>query len=310
MSAARSSDDNSPSPPKRNVGRPRRVPPPEPRPRLGIASSPQNQNNVVEMDYDNVAIFKKLISLLKNMNVKEININFESNYVKLFGIDHSEKNLVNIRIAANKLTHYYCEHPTSVQIDTKNLDTITQKIDKHYDLFSFILKRQSYRQNLIVVLQNKELCIDESHVINLVESDNNLSQLYARGVDYNLYPLKFELPSKYFKKLVCDIIPFSEVFTIERVNTTLQFIYKNLNNTIKGYNICKDPSKINLTSTLPPDSIFSVSTPVNYIKPMANSLLSDRIKIFADCEKDLVFNVTVDEGAVDVLLYVTINRFT
>jgi hypothetical protein len=286
------------------------VPPPEPRPRLGIAATPQNGNNVVEMDYDNVSIFKKLVSLLKNMNVKEININFEATHVKMFGIDHSEKNLVNIRIASSKLTHYYCEHPTSVQIDTKNLDTITQKIDKHYDLFSFILKRQSYRQHLIVVLQNKELCIDESHVINLVENDANVSQLYARGVDYNLYPLKFELPSKYFKKLICDIIPFSEVFTIEQVNSNLQFIYKNLNNTIKGYNICKDSTKINLSSSISADGIFSVSTPVNYIKPIANSLLSDKIKIFADYEKDLVFNVAVDEGAVDVLLYVTINRFT
>jgi hypothetical protein len=262
------------------------------------------------MDYDNVSIFKKLIALLKNMNVKEINIGFEVNYVKLFGIDHSEKNLVNIRIAASKLTHYYCEHPTTVQIDTKNLDTITQKIDKNYELFSFILKKQSFRQSLIVVLQNKELSIDESHVINLVEGDTNLNNFYARNVDYNLYPLKFELPSKYFKKLVSDIIPLSEIFTIEKVNNTLQFIYKNINNTIKGYNICKDSSKINLSTTLESSDIFSVSTPINYIKPLANSLLSEKIKVFADCEKDLVFNSTVDNGTIDVLLYVTINKFT
>ena len=58
---------------------------------------------------------------------------------------------------------------------------------------------------LIIILNNKILSIDESHIINLIENDGDLNQLYNKNVDYNLYPLKFELPGKYFKKLITQV---------------------------------------------------------------------------------------------------------
>ena len=298
-------------PAKRSVGRPRRVPPPDPLPKLGIVSDPNNEENLVELSYDNVSIFKKTFSLLKSMNVKEINIQFTTNYAKIFGIDHLEKNLVNVKINSNKLNHYFCDHPVNITLDPKNLDKITQKIDKNYDLFSLILKKNSYRNNLIIVLNNKTLSIDESHIINLIESDIDLNPFYNKTLDYNLYPIKFELTGKYFKKLINDVSIFSEIFTIEKINPApLQFIYKNINNTIKGYNICKDPTKIKLDTTLQDNEIFSVSVRIDYIKSLSNSLLSDTINVYADNEKDLVFNLTIDDGVFDIVLYISINKFT
>ena len=67
------------------------------------------------------------------------------------------------------------------------------------------------------------------------------------------------------------------------------YIYKNINNTIKGYNICKDNSKIKLESTLNDEDIFSVSIRIDYIKALSNSLLSDTVKIYADKENDLIY---------------------
>jgi hypothetical protein len=154
------------------------------------------------------------------------------------------------------------------------------------------------------------LSIDESHIINLIENDTDLNQLYNRTVDYNLYPLKFELPGKYFKKLINDISIFSDLFTIEKVNNNpLRFIYKNINNTIKGYNICKDHSKLKLESTLTSDDIFSVSIRIDYIKALSNSLLSDTIKIYADKENDIIFNLLIDNGVFEILIYTTINKY-
>jgi hypothetical protein len=150
--------------------------------------------------------------------------------------------------------------------------------------------------------------VDESHVINLVESETNVEHFSRYESDYNLYPLRFEIQSKYLKKLVGDIAPFSEVFTVEKIGNKLQFTYKNISNTIKGYNICKDLSKFDLQSTLSADAIFSVSTSINYIKPLANSLISEKIKIYVDSTQDMVFNTSIDEGAVDLLMYISINR--
>jgi hypothetical protein len=300
----------SENPVKRSVGRPRLLQKIDPLPKLGIVEEPQSNDNLIELSYDNVNIFKKLFSLLKLMNVKEINIQFHTNYTKIYGIDHLEKNLINIKIEATKLNHYYCEHPINITLDPKNLDKITQKIDKNYDLFSIILKKNSYRNHLIIILNNKMLSIDESHIINLIENDSELNQLYDRTVDYNLYPLKFELPGKYFKKLINDISTFSDLFTIEKVNNNpLRFIYKNINNTIKGYNICKDHAKLKLESTLTPDDIFSVSIRIDYIKALSNSLLSDNIKIYADKENDIIFNLLIDNGVFEIIIYTAINKY-
>ena len=300
----------SENPVKRSVGRPRLLQKIDPLPKLGIVEEPQSNDNLIELSYDNVNIFKKLFSLLKLMNVKEINIQFHTNYTKIYGIDHLEKNLINIKIEATKLNHYYCEHPINITLDPKNLDKITQKIDKNYDLFSIILKKNSYRNHLIIILNNKMLSIDESHIINLIENDSELNQLYDRTVDYNLYPLKFELPGKYFKKLINDISTFSDLFTIEKVNNNpLRFIYKNINNTIKGYNICKDHAKLKLESTLTADDIFSVSIRIDYIKALSNSLLSDNIKIYADKENDIIFNLLIDNGVFEIIIYTAIIKY-
>jgi hypothetical protein len=300
----------SDKPNKRAVGRPRLIQKVDPLPKLGIVDNPNSTENIVELSYDNVSIFKKLFSLLKLMNVKEINIQFNPNYTKIYGIDHLEKNLINIKIDSNKLNHYYCEYPINITLDPKNLDKITQKIDKNYNLFSIVLKKNSYRNNLIIILNNKILSIDESHIINLIENDVDLNALYNRSLDYNLYPLRFELPGKYFKKLINDISIFSEIFTIEKINTNpLQFIYKNINNTIKGFNICKDNTKIKLESDLHDDDIFSVSIRIDYIKALSNSLLSDKIKIYADKENDLIFNLLIDNGVFEILVYTSINKY-
>lgn len=292
---------------RRKVGRPRLIQKLEPLPKLGIVNNPTCNDNIVELSYDNINIFKKLFSLLRLMNVKEINMNFTSNYIKIFGIDHLEKNVINIKIDSTKLNHYYCEFPVNTTLDPKNLDKITQKIDKNYNLFSIILKRDSYRNNLIIILNNKILSIDESHIINLIPHD---SEIFEKVIDYNLYPLQFTLPSKYFKKLINDISIFSELFTIEKINgDPLQFVYKNINNTIKGYNICNDNSKIKLESSLSNDDIFSISIRIDYIKALSNSLLSDNIKIYADKESDLIFNLSIDNNVFDIIIYTSINKY-
>ena len=123
---------------RRPVGRPRLTKKAEPLPKLGISSAPSVDSNVVELSYDNVSIFKKIFSLLKLMNVKEINIQFNTNYAKIYGIDHLEKSLINIKIDANKLNKYYCEFPINITLEPKNLDKITQKIDTQKNYFIHI----------------------------------------------------------------------------------------------------------------------------------------------------------------------------
>ncbi len=43
---------------------------------------------------------------------------------------------------------------------------------------------------------------------------------------------------------------------------------------------------------------------------LSNSLLSDKIKISADSDNDLVFLLLVDGSAIEVLINTSINKFT
>ena len=54
------------TPSKRSVGRPRRTPQPDPMPRNGIVYEPSSSDNLVEMSYDNVSVFKKIFNLISS----------------------------------------------------------------------------------------------------------------------------------------------------------------------------------------------------------------------------------------------------
>ena len=61
---------------KRSVGRPRLIQRIDPLPKLGILNSPSNEDNLVELSYDNVSIFKKIFnqSTYKNLGTEDIYI--------------------------------------------------------------------------------------------------------------------------------------------------------------------------------------------------------------------------------------------
>ena len=63
----------------------------------------------------------------------------------------------------------------NITLDPKNLDKITQKIDKNYNLFTVLLKKNSYRNHMIIILNNKILSIDESHIINLIDIEGKIT---------------------------------------------------------------------------------------------------------------------------------------
>ena len=110
------------------------------------------------------------------MNVKEINLQFHSNYTKIYGIDHLEKNLINIKIDSNKLKHYFCEYPINVTLDPKNLDKITQKIDKNYIRNNNIFTRENKINKYNWLIKNSIIRINDNKQLNTVEIINRYRQ--------------------------------------------------------------------------------------------------------------------------------------
>lgn len=296
------------APPKRKPGRPAlRVKKAEVD-KKGVVAEPLDKNNIMELVYDIPIIFKKIFGFLKSMEVKEIKMKFMENNVQLISLDHLEKNIINLNIDCSKMIHYYCKTPIVVILDSKNIEKVLQKIDKNYNTITFISNCNTYRSEIMINFANTDIDIDEIHIINLMESNFIDENKYEfKQIDHEAYPLNFKLSSKYFKKLINDNALFSDKFKIEKLKgVVLQFPYDTDGRTIKVNNIVKNAEKIELHSTLDENEIFSVSTYIDYIKSLSNSLISENIKIYVDKTQDIIFKVFVDNTTFELTIYTKI----
>ena len=200
-------------PKKKRPGRPRKTPLREPRPRNGIVSQPKDENNFIEFLYDKPLIFKKLWQYFKLMAVDKIQIIFRVGEIILWSEDHHKKSKMRIKINADKVNHYYCPEELDIGMSCKNLELIMSTIDKTYTSIVFLSKIGYTQKDIRVILKN-EIEIDESHRIELIgEYDKISNENMFLDKDYTI---KFELPGRYFKKMISDIRTFSDQITIRQ----------------------------------------------------------------------------------------------
>lgn len=298
---------------KRPPGRPPKQPPKQPMQREGISTKPNYESNVMELKYESPIIFKKIFNLCKQMAVKNIRFEFNSNNIKIKSSDHFNKNYNLLTINCLKLNHYYCKFPFNITINSKSIETVFQKkIDKDYDSITIVSKESSIYESINIILNNKQIACEEYHIINLVEDVEKISDKYIDELEYKKYPIKFELSSKFFKKIISDISSFNQdaheqIFTIEKLKgIPLQFTYHTVTKTIRAYTIFKDVNKIKLESKISDDDIFSVSVKIVNIKPLSNSPISDNITFYIDRYKDIVFKLDIDDGTFEFLIFTEI----
>ncbi len=297
--------------PKRKPGRPPLKTKKEQVERLGVVNEPKNNDNIIELIYDVPIIFKKIFNFLKLMEVKEIKIKFLETNVQLISIDHLEKNIIHLNIDCSQMIHYYCKTQIKIVLDSKNIEKVLQKIDKSYNTITIISKKDTYRSEIIINFSNSDIDIDEIHIINLMESNFIDDSKYDFShINYDTYPLKCQLPSKYFKKVINDISSFSNIFKIEKLKgIQLQFPYDSDGRTIKVNNIFNNADKIKLTSTLPENIIFSVSTYIDYVKALSNSLICDTVSMYLHQELPIVFKLYIDNTTFELTIYTTIINY-
>ena len=291
--------DDAKIPHKKKPGRPRKTPEKPPKPKNGIVSLPKDTDNVVEFLYDKPLIFKKLYQYFKLMAADNIHIIFRTNEIILWGDDHYKKSKIRVRINAECVNHYYCVVDLCISMSCKNPELIMSTIDKSYNSISFISK-QGYSQKDIRINLTNDIEIDESHKIELI-SDYELINDEHVFTDYD-YTIKFELPGKYFKKMMSDVRSFSDIITIRQdsFDSALVFEYIKNDKKIKSYHWVKNKDKIKLESKLGPDDNFRISFKIDYVKPISAALLSDTIKIYAHENKPLLFVMYMDGKAVEI----------
>jgi hypothetical protein len=289
---------------KKKPGRPRKKPL---KPSLkcnGISDTPLSTNNHMEMIYGSPIVFKRLFCLFKVMAVKNICIRFDEKSISIITTDHLKKSNVNAVIDCSKINHYYCKEATQCFLNPNTIENVIQILDKKYISIAFILKEISYTSLLNIVYRN-DMKIDEYREIELVQP----AVMTPVSFDTLSYPIRFTLPCKYFKKLVTDIGLFSNTLTITKVGVTpLTFTYTSKDKTVKSKHVVHCPENISLVANVADDDIFSASVQIDYIKPLSGALLSESVSIFADSNKNMIFNAVIDDGSVTLMISTCILR--
>jgi hypothetical protein len=179
------------------------------------------------------------------------------------------------------------------------MDLILNKVDKEYSSIVILSDVGSTQRNITLVLEN-EIQIDEMHRLELISNHKKMED-ESLFTDEN-YTIKFEFPSKYFKKTVSDIKTMSVNLSITQEDTDSPIVFEYLtdNKRIQSKHTIKDGKKIKLESNLAPDRSFRVDVRIDYLKPISSSQISDEIRILVDENKDFMTVAYIDDGTIEI----------
>lgn len=263
----------------------------------GIVSVPVEEDNVIEMVYENPKLFKRLLAMLKGYSVEVVTWNFIPDKVEVAtkGINDSKPRIFII-IYAKMLVRYYCARPTSVTMKRDDLDLIFQNVDKNNTQITIIAKEEDIKSKIYFIIKNTEIDVEKNYEIQLVgRSEKDVADSFRDNKDEE-YPLKFCLPGKEFKTLIQDAGKESKLITIRKDSGSEPLTIGCELTTKNNLNmVFKNPDKIELKSSLDPRDIFNVSTRIQYIKPFSNSNIGDKIYISADKNRPVIFAADIDK---------------
>jgi hypothetical protein len=285
---------------RKKPGRPRKQPKYKPLDKYGITDKPLQKTNIIELVYENVIIFKKIFAFFKAMSSEKVQMNFQPDKITIQTTDHLETSIVNVDIDASKINHYYCSEPCVICLDSNNFKKIIQTLDKsHAAIIFYIVKAPVHQRKLTIIFKNIYLDIDEYRDLNILHHD---VMKYPINSNINNYPIRFTLPSEYFKKMVTNVRNFTNILTIEKTNnSSLIFSYISTDKSIESKYKVNSEEKIKLFSDLSnKNDIFSASIQMDYIKPLSNAMLSESTHIAVNDTENILFYHSIDNKTVEI----------
>jgi hypothetical protein len=296
---ARVKAEDKPATVKKGPGRPRLNPSNPSAPRSGISKKPNDPDNHIELVYDQPIIMKKIFQFFKAIAASQIQIIFRPKDIIFYANDHHGKSKIRIRIDAEKLNSYYCKSVIDIGIDTKPMELVLNKVDKEYKNMLIYSDNNSLNKHLVIVLENN-MDIYEMHNINLISIYNKMEdEAMFNDSDYTI---RFNFPSKYFKKTISDIKSISNLLSIaqEDADSPIVFEYCTANNRMKSKHTLKNKEKIGLVSNLKNGDSFRVDISIEYIKPISSAQIADDVMILLDENRDFMTLTHIDNGTIEI----------
>jgi hypothetical protein len=290
---------------KKRPGRPRKKPLRPPMECIGVSAAPKQPENLVEFIFNKPMIYKKVFTLFKAADAKELMFVFDKAEVRVYTTDRREKVHFMVVFDCSKIVHYHCSEKTVATINAEHIEMINQILDKNNIMVSIISKKISFRESIIFVFQN-EMKIDTICEITLI-TPTITQQCSPSDFEVKEHEINWEWPSAYLKKVISDINGFTDTFTAQKNGTgRLTFPYRSEDGLVRIQNITKDPTLSKLNASTSDGDIFSVSALIEYIKPVSSTIIADSVRIFADRRKKMIFASDLDEGCIIVRAAVNI----
>jgi len=282
---------------KKKPGRPKKIIVNIPVEINGIVDKPSNDENLVELVYQNPKIFKKIFAQYKSYDSTIIDISFNKTDVKIITRDHKRVIVEYTILNCNLLNHYYCKNPIRVGVKRDNLERLFRNIDKTHYKITFMLK-EDYRSTLYMNIKNYEMGNEIQYEIEVVQN-LELDELDDTNYDETNYPVKFEFPSKHFKTLIGDLKILSNTFSIQKLGLEpLQFTYEQTSK-VNMNDVYYDSNKIKLHSIIKENEIFTASVDITRVSPFSKSNMGDVVYIAADWKQPLCLYTELDKIKVE-----------
>lgn len=240
----------------------------------GVVDTPSDSENIIELIYCVPILFKKILLLMKQYEVGEINFIFSKESITMLAVDRVGKSIINILINGNNLNHYYCKSQISVFITRSNLETSIGQLNKNHDKLTFIL-RENYRSIMYIIVHDEEYNNENIYEISVCQSKSNeIIEEIPRN-----FAITFTMSMQHFKAVINNARRTGDIMAIQKTqDKTLQLTTLNTQK-VTWTNIYNDSNKLLLVNNLAENEILSVSVEIEYIRPIANSNIGNYVNI-------------------------------
>lgn len=257
---------------------------------------------IMEMIHGNPDMWKKIFTLMTNMNVDTVRIHFNLDGINIIAMDHNQKCEIFVEVFGKELSRYYCETPFEIIINQECMKKIVGTIKANHVSISFVADADIKCKKFRIILHYKTTKTETFQTYNrdCEQAPKYIGTIFADIEDEEYYPLKFTMESKYLKSCVSDFLKLSDTLKIEKeppypLNLKYTFSDKKGDQSME----CVENEYMNLHCDIEEGDLFAMSVLLHNIKAIANSTVADDIRISADEEKKLVFTAYLDQEVDD-----------
>lgn len=200
-------------------------------------NEPENNNRLFTIKTLKAVIIKGLLEVVKSY-IKETNIMFTPEYIKISTLDISKNSVTYVKLDAKKFESYYCKEPIIIGIDTSILFKAIKSANRR-DTITFYMDADDtdkFGIELADLFQGKV----KSYKIPLLGLEEKMVNIQNMEFDYII-----NMPSVQFQQIIKDIhlldgkiveiksigkqLIFSSVDGIANFKTAISEIDENLN---------------------------------------------------------------------------------